>query len=243
MTSLLLGLGLAATALQAAPAPGPDEAQALYDAADYERSAQAWRELARREPNEAAWHYDLGNALYKSGRLGPAVASFQRAFDLSPRDEAVRHNLAFALRRTGEELVPEGVPHALWRAFRLLSLRELAGLHWLAWWALLLLAGAWLSWPRRREALGPWTASALAAWLVLGGWWAARRSAEPAARGVIVKAGAEVRSGPGERSSVSFTSPEGRRVQILTDGGAWLEIGVIKEGAKGWIESSAVERL
>ncbi|MCX5796349.1 MAG: SH3 domain-containing protein [Elusimicrobia bacterium] len=54
---------------------------------------------------------------------------------------------------------------------------------------------------------------------------------------------AELRSGPGENFNVSFTVPEGRRVQILGSDGAWVELGVLKEGVKGWLPAAAVEEL
>ena len=59
--------------------------------------------------------------------------------------------------------------------------------------------------------------------------------------GVIISESAEIRSGPGENFNVSFTAPEGRRVQILSVNDDWLEIGVLKEGAKGWIPAACVE--
>lgn len=216
----------------------------LYDAGNFPAAAAAFAKAAEREPRLAARHYNLGNALFKTGRLGPAIAAYQRAFDLMPRDEDIRFNLDFALRRAGEELIPPGVPPLMFRVFYLLSERELSGLHWLMAWASLLLASLWLLGPReRRKTLTAWTAAAAASWLFFGGWWLARRGLEPGQRGVIVRPTAELRSGPGEGFSVSFTAPEGRRVRILSENGKWLEIGTLKEGAKGWLESEAVEEI
>jgi hypothetical protein len=181
--------------------------------------------------------------LFKAGRLGPAVASYQRAFDLAPRDGDVAFNLDFALRRAGEELVPAGVPPLVYRAFHWLGDEELAGLHWACFWAALLLATAWLLLADRRAALLSWALGALLAWALAGCWWAARSWLEPSARGVVVKATAELRSGPGENFSVSFTVPEGRRVELLSEAAEWLEVGLAKEGAKGWVKAADVEKL
>src|SRR4051812_36178236 len=105
MTALWLALALASRALSQAPAA---EAQRRYDANDYTAAVTAYAKLCAEQPREPAWRYDLGNALFKAGRLGPAVASYQRAFDLAPRDADIAFNLDFALRRAGEELVPPG---------------------------------------------------------------------------------------------------------------------------------------
>ncbi len=241
MTALLLAMVLPCSAAFAAASP--QDAQKRYDAGDFQGAAAAYTALLDSAPRAAELHYNLGNAQFKAGRVGRAIASYQRAFDLRPRDEDVRHNLDFALRRAGEELVPPGVPPLLFRAFHLFSERELAGLHWLFCWAALLLAAACLPRASWRPALAPWAAGFLALWLAAGAWWAARAGIEPARRGVITAASGEVRSGPGENFPVSFTAPEGRRVQILSESGGWMEIGVLKEGAKGWLASGSVEPL
>ena len=246
--SLTLTLALlasaAAPAAPAAPATATAEARALYDGGRYEDAASAYEKLAAASPRSAALLYDLGDADFKAGRLGRATASFERAFALDPRDSDIRYNLAFALRRAGEDFVPPGTPPALFWIFTALSQRELGGLHWLAAWTTLLLAGAGLlSGAARRRALAPWTAAAAAAWLVFGLWWAGLRAALPPDRGVVVAPRAELRHGPGANFGVAFTVPEGRRVRVLGASGAWLEVGVLKEGARGWIEADAIERL
>jgi tetratricopeptide (TPR) repeat protein len=230
----------AASGPVAAPAPS---ARALYDAGRYADAAAAYEALASAAPRSAALQYDLGNALFKDGKLGRATAAYERAFLLDPRDSDVRFNLAFALRRAGEDFTPPGAPPALFYAFTALSERELAGLHWAAAWAALLLLAAGLAFRERRAALSPWTAAALGAWLFFGLWWAALRAALPPDSAVIVSPRAELRHGPGESFGVAFTAPEGRRVRILGASGAWLEVGVLKEGARGWIEAASVERL
>ena len=241
LAALALAFALSAPGRAAAPAA---DARALYDAGRYDAAAAAFEGLAAAAPRDAALQYDLGNALFKAGRLGRATASFERAFTLDPRDSGVRFNLAYALRRSGEDFVPAGTPPALFWTFTALSERELAGLHWLAAWAALLLAGALLlAAPRRRETLAPAAAAAAAAWLFFGLWWACLRAALPPDRGVVVSSHAELRHGPGRNFGVAFTVPEGRRVRVLGASGAWIEVGVLKEGARGWIEADAIERL
>jgi tetratricopeptide (TPR) repeat protein len=248
MTSLLLAAAVLTAHLQAAaPAaldvPARSEGQRLYDLGDYQAAAGWYLQAVRAEPRNASLHYDLGNSLFKSGKTGRAIAAYERAFAIRPRDADIRQNLDFALRRAGEELLPPGVPPLLFLAFHLFSERELAGLQWLACWLMLVIAGLCLWRPALRARLLPWAAMAAIFWLVLGGWWLAVRGITPQRRGVIVTAAAELRSGPGENFNVSFTVPEGRRVQILSTDGTWLELGVLKEGVKGWLPAAAVEEL
>lgn len=241
---MIAGLLLAAALTSPAAAAPYDDARAAYDAGDFERAASGFAALSAADPGDAALHYDLGGALLKAGKLGRASASYQRAFDLDPRDGDVRHNLDFVLTRSGEELTPPGVPKPAFAAFTALSSRELAGLHWLAAWTALILAGlALLGDARRREALSGWLMGAAAAWLLFGLWWAGLRAVLPPGRGVIVAGRAELRNGPGEKFTVGYTAPEGRRVRVLSESGEWLEVGLLKEGVKGWILAASVEKL
>ncbi|MEK7383800.1 MAG: tetratricopeptide repeat protein [Elusimicrobiota bacterium] len=221
-----------------------ESARQAYDAGRYSEAAEAYERLCEATPRDFPLQYNLGNALFKSGKLGRAVASYERAFALDPRDHDVRFNLAFALKLAGEDFVPSGAPPVLFWIFTALSERELAGLHWLtAWTALSFAAVLLLSRDTRRETLAPWTAAAFSVWLVFALWWGGLRAALPPNRGVIVTPHAEVRHGPGPGFGVAFTVPEGRRVRVLGFSGAWLEVGILTEGAKGWIQASSVERL
>jgi len=219
------------------------EAAKRYDAGDYNGAAALYQELAKTRPRDPGLHYNLGNVFYKMGKLGKSIAEYQRAFDILPRDPNIRYNLEFALKKTGEELVPPGVPPVLFSIFYLFSARELAGLGWLGCWATLLLGSLFLYRESLRPRLKPWCLGAGILWLCAGGWWLARKSLEPGERGVIVAPTAEIRNGPGDNFSVSFTAPEGRRVRILSENGEWREIGVLKEGARGWLRAQSIEKI
>ena len=240
MTAALIASVLA---LPAAAMPYND-AKAAYDAGNYDQAASVFADLSAKNSGDPALHYDLGNALLKAGKLGRASAAYQRAFDLDPRDSDGRHNLDFVLKKSGEELAPPGVPAAAFIAFTALSARELSGLHWLAAWTALILAGLYLlGTTQRRERLQAWLLGAGAAWLLFGLWWAGLRAVLPPGRGVIVAARAELRNGPGDKFTVGYTAPEGRRVRVLSESGPWLEVGLLKEGVKGWTLSESVEKL
>ena len=229
--------------LPAAAAPY-DDANKAYDGGYYDQAVSVFAALVDKNPNDAALRYDLGGALLKDGKLGRASASYQRAFELDPRDSDVRHNLDFVLRRAGEELAPPGIPAPAFIAFTALSARELSGLHWLAAWAALILAGLFLlgAAPRRESLRVPLLAAG-GAWLAFGLWWAGLRAVLPPGRGVIVAPRAELRNGPGEKFTVGYTAPEGRRVRVLSESGPWLEVGLLKEGVKGWTLAASVEKL
>lgn len=221
-------------------------ANQLYEDARLEDAARAYTALLRATPSAPVLHYNLGNTYFRlgtPGSLGRAIASYQRAYNLDPRDADIRHNLDFALGRSGERLVPTGTPAALHSLFNIFSAVELAAMHWLGFWAALLLGSIYLIKESKANLLRPWLAGATGFWLLFAGWWGIRSLSSDSTAGVIVLQDAEVRSGPGESFPVSFKLPEGRRISQLNRKGSWLEIGVHKEGLKGWIDSDAVEKI
>jgi tetratricopeptide (TPR) repeat protein len=222
------------------------DANAQYENSRYAEAISGYRNLISLSPRAAAAHYNLGNAYFRfaqPGSLGLAIASYERAFALRPRDSDIRQNLDFALRRAGESLVPPGVPSAFFVLYHLFSMQELAAFQWLGYWCALLLGTVFLLRRDLRDRLKPWLAAAAAFWLASLGWWAARALTSVDSPGVILHQMAEVRSGPGENFSVSFKAPEGRLVTVLGSKGEWVEIGVLKEGLKGWLPAEAVEKI
>lgn len=244
MRTLLLVAALSAPAAAAVAPARLAEANSLYESSRFAEAAASYESLLKESPHSAALQYNLGNARFRQGgpgALGRAVAAYLRAFRLDPRDGDVRANLDFALKRAGETLVPDGMPPAVFLLYHALSDVELAALHWVAFWAACLLGAGALLLTRAREPLRAAALAAAAGWLAAGGWWALRVSTGFKLPAVVVLQDAEVRSGPGEGFPVSFKVPEGRRVERLDEKGPWQEIGVPREGLKGWILKTSLE--
>jgi hypothetical protein len=221
------------------------QANKLYEGSRFAEAAVQYERLRSERPHSALLHYNLGNAYFRinsPGSLGRAIASYERAFSIRPRDPDIRHNLEFALARAGETLVPAGMPPSLFSLFHLLSDEELAFSHWLGFWLVCLLGSAYLLWASRRQGLRPWLTAAAAAWLLCGAWWGMLKSMSVPSAGVIV-AESEARSGPGGNFAVSFKVPEGRVVSRLETRNGYVEIGVLKEGLKGWVPAESVEAI
>ncbi|MFH1723516.1 MAG: tetratricopeptide repeat protein [Elusimicrobiota bacterium] len=246
--AFLLGMLLwpSAFALGDTPQDTFEEANRLYAASRFQEAGGLYRQLLAQRPRSPDLHFNLGNAYFRDGRpgnLGRAIASYLRAFRLMPRDADIRRNLDFALRRAGEALIPPGTPPALFVLYHLLGETELAMLHWVGFWAGLLLGSAMLLRDRWREPLRAWLIGAIAFWALAGGWWGLRQLTQMRSPAVVLVHDAEVRSGPGGNFPVSFKVPEGRRVSQLDVRGDWIEIGVLQEGLKGWIAAAALEEI
>lgn len=218
-----------------------------YKNARYEEALDGYRKVIAKEPANPWGWYNAGNAQFRLGRTGPAVFSYAKAFTLNPRSGDIRANLDFALRQTGQTLVPEGAPKALHYLYYLLSDGELKALAVLLFWLACLTGGAGFLLDGSAAGRAAGTSSlALAALLALSlAWLGARQSSAFTAAGVVTKAGGtRMLSGPGENFKTYASAPEGRLVKILdADDETYYEIGLAKEGIKGWALKTEVERL
>jgi tetratricopeptide (TPR) repeat protein len=146
----LIGLALLAGlvfTVQSSSGTTPVSAQAvtaaneLVNAGHYTEAAQMYEQLAVQSPKDAALHYNLGNARFLQSDMTAALAAYQRAASLAPRDADVRANLALAQQALGVASSPSAGPLASLAATaqRWLTVDELALLALGAWFALGLL--------------------------------------------------------------------------------------------------------
>lgn len=190
-------------------------------------------------------YYNLGNAHFKTGALGKAVANYLRAFRLNPGQRDVIYNLNLALTKAGDPLLPQDALGRLaWRAFYKPPINALAVLTSLIFIVLAVRLSLLLL---RKKQLGAEPVFVmLGILLLLGVWFGLRIASLERHQGVVVSGIAEVRSGPNLSDTANFTVPEGRRVLILEEQQpikGWLEIGVPQEGLKGWVPDSSVEAI
>ena len=219
-----------------------------YRTGQYEEALEGYKLIIAKEPsNQWAW-YNAGNALFRLNRTGPAVYNYAKSFMLDPRSQDIRANLDFALRQTGQSLVPEGAPsalHYLYYLFSELELKAFAVL--LFWFACLAGAGCFLLDGGRRTGYYSGrvalTAAGLLVFTVI--WLGARESSPYSSAGVVIKAGGtRMLIGPGDKFKTYASAPEGRLVKILDTGDeAYYEIGLQREGIKGWALKTDIEKL
>jgi tetratricopeptide (TPR) repeat protein len=100
---LFAGGGLASKGGVAAAAQAGDSPQGLFDRAgsDYhegrfDEAAKGYEAIVARGIDDARVHYNLANAYFKLGRLGPAILEYERSLRLDPTDGEARDNLVLA---------------------------------------------------------------------------------------------------------------------------------------------------
>lgn len=78
-----------------------DAARAAYDRGRLEEALETYRALSDEDRSNAALLYNQANCLYRLGQPGPALALYERARRLAPRDSDIAENLRFVRRQLG----------------------------------------------------------------------------------------------------------------------------------------------
>ncbi|MGE0267743.1 MAG: SH3 domain-containing protein [Candidatus Omnitrophota bacterium] len=77
-----------------------------YKEGNYEKAIEDYQSIIQGQIESGQVYYNLGNAYFKSGKLGYAVLNYQRAKRLIPRDSDLIFNLDYAqslIRKTNSE--------------------------------------------------------------------------------------------------------------------------------------------
>lgn len=236
IASLILVLGAALSPVQAY-----NQGNKLYAQKDYIGAAQAYEQALVAGPSAVA-HYNLGNALFKSGSIGRAILSYRRARYLDPRDRDIAANLNFARSYRVDKVlaVPTPLARVLDTAFHRLSRRTALVL---ASVCILLAALLLALWIVRRSALAMIAASVLAVaglfGLVTQQVWAGEVAGRPA---VVVVPEVSALSGPSEESKQILLVHDGTEVRIREARGDYLLVQ-LPGGNGGWVRKEAVERV
>jgi tetratricopeptide (TPR) repeat protein len=209
------------------------QANQLYDQGRFREAAEAYQRLIDGGHVAASLYYNLGNAWFKAGQLGRAVAAYRLAAELTPRDPDLQANLQFVRR-----LASGGSPPRTAFRRRLLATLTLDEWSWLAagsgWlWFLLLAAGQWRV--KLRKGLRRYTRIAGASFTLLllltAAAFADRTRTQWA---IVVVPEASVHYGPLAESPEFYRLRDGAEVGVLDIDRDWLQ--VIDQGRrKGWL--------
>ncbi len=235
MTSLI-----AVVVLVLSPISAYNQGNRLYARKDYAAAAAAYEQALKAGPNPAV-HFNLGNALFKSGKIGEAIVHYRRARYLDPRDADIAANLDFlrAYRVDKMMTAPSPLARLLDRALHRLSRRQ-AGVLTAVSFAL---AGAFLAgWiVRRWPALG--VAASACALVAAYGFatqraWASEVDARPA---VVAVPEVNALSGPSDEFKQILLLHDGTEVEIREARGNYLLVQL--PGGGGWLPKNTVERV
>lgn len=236
--------GTAWTADNRDPAQLVRQARQAYDQGAYLTAIDLYQQLIDKGYQDGTLYYNLGNAAFKAGQLGAAIAYYRRAAKQYPWDEDIEHNLEFARRLVKKTDIERGPIEAVVNGFFLKLSAEQLSLAALALYLPLMGMMALFILKKNHQAGWKWVAAALGLLFMGTALLASIRVmvANNVKWGVIVSDQAEARNGPGDDYQVGFTIPEGREVRVFSQESDWIAIGLTPEGYKGWVKIQDIWR-
>ena len=219
-----------------------------YIEGNYEKAVEEYRAIYDGGEYSMKLCYNLANAYFKAGEVANAILFYNRALQLAPANEDIRHNLALAEAQTKDRIavVPEFFLNRWLRtmansmscmAWSVLSLAILAVL--IAFTLIFLLASA----IRVRKAGFYGALVSLLLFVATTSFALAVRSDMLSRENAIVMSSAiSVKSSPDNSATDLFVLHEGTKVKVLSKVDNWCEV-VIADGKKGWVLNSNIENI
>jgi tetratricopeptide (TPR) repeat protein len=253
--SALGAAALAAVALAIAPATARadrvDETwrrgNEAYLHGDYAAAVAAYEEVARQGVTSADLAFNLGDAYFRKGAIGPAIWSFERALALDSGDEDARYNLdkarKLAARRANDRMEGEEKDPAWMRIVGGLSAATVM-------WSFIALYVGFFAvlmarrWARHetRPALTASVAVLGAGALLAGALLAGRLHLDRIPFGVVLPDEIAVKEGADTNYRTSFDAHAGLRVRIVDHDQDWLRVR-LANGLEGWARAQDIGRI
>ncbi len=230
-------------ATEVGPAADWERANRLYLLDDPAGAEALYRRALAARPNSVAARYNLGNALFRQGRVGAALQQYLGVLRRAPRDAAARANAEAARRILGADLPPEdrsaiagpADPPGSWLSPAEAAWAGLATLYLLA-----LVGAAGIVIRRARPVAAGVAAVILLASVALGLLVAWSRARAPEA--LVVAQAVQARAGPSPGEPAVIALPEGAGVDVREARGDWVFVS-LPNGLSGWAPRQDIGRI
>jgi tetratricopeptide (TPR) repeat protein len=236
----LLALVCAGNVFAAGVATDFSAANKFYAEGKFSDAANGYEKILASGTSSPNLLFNCGNAEFKSGNLGKAIAAFRRAELLAPRDSEIRANLAFVRNQVQGATVRE----SFWQNWLgNLSLNEWTVFATIAFWLTFLLLAAKQIRPALAAKLksATWIFAALTVFFgtILGVQTANHFTRQTA---VVISAQVTARSGPFDDAQNAFAIHDGAELSVLDRREDWVQVAD-GSGKIGWLPVKQVEVL
>lgn len=215
-----------------------DNANETYDKGRFEEAIVLYEELIEADVVSPEVFYNLGNAYYRMGKLGPAIANFERTLQIDPGFDNAQENLRACVRQTKRHLErplpPDWEQSLLFWHYNLKpeTTRTLAIECWITFWIVMGIR----QW-KRLPYIGYVTILLAIVAIAFGG--SAWVKAHPSRLAVASREVVFVHYGTSDEETVRFELYDGDRVTVDESTDEWSRVTTI-DGERGWARKDSL---
>ncbi|MFB3055763.1 MAG: tetratricopeptide repeat protein [Ignavibacteriaceae bacterium] len=219
-----------------------------YREGAYDKAIEEYKKLVDEGYIGTSLFYNMGNANYRIGKIGYAILYYEKALELSPSDEDVKHNLDFAHLSTVDRIQP--LPRFFlfdwWEALLgLFSDNGWVYVVFVLYLLVILLVGAY-SYSKTVKQQKIFFFSGISCVFLLAfsiSLLVIKVNREVTLKsGVIVEQFVTVKFSPDSQSTDAFVIHEGLKVNLEDQLDKWIKIR-LANGKVGWVEQTYVEQI
>ena len=219
------------------------EANIYYEGGDYGKAIEVYEKILKEGHESGPLYYNLGDAYFKSDKLGMAILNYERAKKLMPRDPDLNANYRFAASRIKDNRrIPSS---SIWNWTPLKTYEgsftadELLLFAVAAYLIMVIILAGFVIRPDMKNGIIIAT-SVMAVIAVIN--VVVLHHKVGTARAVTVASEADALFGPFDSGTKFFTLQEGMVCSILQSKDDWCKIRR-EDGKTGWVKKSAVEKI
>lgn len=224
------------------------QAEEYYRNAQFDEAIKIYEQLINDGYEGTSLYFNLANSYYRIGKLGYGILNYERALKLSPADEDVKHNLAFANLSTVDRIqpLPSFFLFEWWES--LLASMTVNGWTYLAYlfFITLIIFISFYFFAKTIfqqklilfSGLGILTIFLIVLSLLI----VKINREENVIGGVVIGQSVTVKTSPDEKGTDAFVIHEGLKVNLEDRIDNWLKIK-LADGKVGWVENNEVEKI
>lgn len=224
------------------------QAREYYRNNEFDKAINIYEELRNDGYQGTSLFFNLANSYYRIGKLGYAILNYERALKLSPSDEDVKHNIAFANLSTVDRIqpLPTFFLFEWWES--ILASLTVNGWTYLAYLFFLLLIVFIVIYFFARSifqqklilfsGLGVLVIFLLVVSLLI----VKINREETLISGVVIEQSVTVKTSPDTKSTDAFVIHEGLKVNLEDKIDNWVKIK-LADGKVGWVVNNSIEKI
>lgn len=233
-------------------AQSPDQlmlnANKLYQEGQYENAIQAYRKILSQGYESGPLYFNLGNAYFRTGKLGYAIYNYEKGLKLVPNDDDLIYNLRIANSRTVDKIseLPKLFIVSWWE--EIVTSLTITGWSILVIVFYLILISSVAVYLLIRKAIMQRFAFisgslSLAVLILVSVFLFARINREASTNyGILLSPSYSVKVSPDSKSSDAFVVHEGIKFSIEDYVSDWYKIRLV-DGKVGWIERNSIGQI